>query len=71
MHTPDLFQCYDLLAAFDVFRTTRPDLHDLAELQAAYRQYSLDLAHPKFPVRHTKRRKHRHPQPLQLDLFTA
>lgn len=71
MQTPDMFLASDLLQSFDVFRTTRPDLTDPDALWDAYRAYSLDLAHPKFAVRHSKKRRNRHPKPLQLDLFAA
>lgn len=66
----DLFHKTDLLAAFDVFATTRPDLTDPEALQLAYRAYSLDLAHPKFAVRHTRKaRRTTPPQATQLDMF--
>lgn len=66
----DLFKKTDLLAAFDVFKTTRPDLTSEDDLQLAYRAYSLDLAHPKFSTRRTPNKRktpqQQHPQP---DLF--
>jgi hypothetical protein len=69
--TLDMFGSNDLLASFDVFKSTRPDLTGYTEQWCAYVRYSHDLAHPKFTARRTRRRHTKQPQPEQLDLFQA
>lgn len=71
VETLDMFNNHDLLQSFDVFKSTRPDLTTYTDQWCAYVRYSHDLAHPKFPTRHTQRRRQRIPKPEQLDLFAT